>query len=641
MVPHFDLQGGLLLSAVRAVSVTALLSVFGTLVFRVVVAPKAFARMSTAEMVAGKRRLLMLTQGSTLAGLIGNVLWLAVQSADMADTDSLSQLPAALPEVLTTTLFGHVILAQSLCLAVSAVVVGLHDREWRQRGGLLLASVALCLQAGHSHSWSMYDGPSLLLACDVLHLVGAGAWLGGLVPLLLMVQGASPRAGATAARWFSPLGQWCIAALVVSAAYQAWVLIATIPGVIGTAYGWMALAKFALLAALLGFAAINRYRFAPALIGGDAAATRRVLVRSITLQTGVAVAIVVAAGVLSELPPSMHEQPLWPFAQRFSLDAVSEDPDFRAEVLWACAALAGAALVVALAFMLRRWRWPASGAAAIVAWFALPHLDLLLVPAYPTSFYHSPTGFSSASIVQGQKVYAQNCVACHGADGRGDHPMAASMAGAAMPVPPADLTAEHLWMHSDGELFWWVAQGIATPEGAQAMPGFGATLDDDQRWAVIDYIRAHNAGTAMQANGDWPHTMQAPGFGAACGTANIKSADLRGHFVQLRFAGKADAPAAGDAITVLAGLPAASAPAGVCVTGDETVPLAYEIVSGLDDMRLAGTTFLIDDSGWLRAMQQAGAAPSWSNQAALTAEIGSLRAHKVNQDAGAPMKMPM
>ena len=629
LAPHFDLQGGLLLCMVRAVCVSAMLSVFGTLMFRIVVAPKAFARMSAADMATGKRRLLMLTQCSAVAGLIGNALWLIVQAAAMADADRFSQLYAAVPGVLTATLFGHVILAQSVCLLATLVLVGVHDKDWRQRAGLGMASLALGLQAGHSHAYSMHDGPSLLLACDVLHLLGAGAWLGGLVPLLLMVWGASPQAGAHAARWFSPLGQWSIAALVISASYQAWVLVATIPGAVGTAYGWMALIKLALFVVLLGFAAANRYRFAPALLAGNAAAARRVLLRSIALQTGAAVAIVLAAGVLSDLPPAMHDQKLWPFAHRFSLDAAREDPDFRAEILWAAAALGGAAIVLAVAFVLRRGRWAAMAAASIIAWFALPHLDLLLVPAYPTSFYTSPTGFSSASIVQGRDVYAQNCAACHGADGRGDHPMVAGL-----PVPPADLTAEHLWMHSDGELFWWVSHGIATPEGAQAMPGFAATLDEDQRWAVIDFIRARNAGTAMRANGQWTHTIQAPGFGATCGAANIDSADLLGHFVALRFPALAEA--AGASVTVLAG-----APPGLCVAGDETVPLAYGIVSGLDAAHLAGTIFLIDDEGWLRALQRAGTAPSWRDPAALAREIAKLHAHQMTESVDAPMKMPM
>jgi putative copper export protein/mono/diheme cytochrome c family protein len=631
VLPHFDLQGGFALCAVRAGSVGCLLSVFGALVFRALVAPRAFARMEGGECAAVKRRLLVLAQASAAAGLMLNALWLIVQAANMADANTVIQLVAAVPEVAMHTAFGRVLLAQSASLLALLATLGVRDREWRQRGGLCLATLTLCLQAGHSHAYSMYDGPSVLLAFDALHLLGAGAWLGGLVPLLLLVRGAPPRAGAQAARWFSPLGQWCIAALVLSAAFQSWVLIATVPGLVGTAYGWMAAAKLALFGVLLGFAAVNRYRLAPALLAGDAEAAKRTLVFSIALQTGAAIAIVVAAAVLSELPPAMHEQPLWPFGQRFSLAAINEDPDFLREVLCAGAALVAAAAVAVTAFIARRWRVAAVVIAAVIAWFALPHLDLLLVAAYPTSFYHSPSGFASASIVQGRDIYAQHCVACHGADGRGDTANAARLA-----APPADLTAAHLWMHADGELFWWLSHGIFTPEGAQAMPGFAAILDDDQRWALIDFIRARNAGTAMQASGTWPHIVAAPGFGAACGATNISSADLRGSFVLLRFEATPHSAAPRGVVTV-----ETDAPAVGCTTEDETVARAYAIVSGTDVAHLPGTAFLIDDAGRLRAMQRAGTTPGWSDPAALAGEISALRAEKAPSREDAPMKMPM
>ena len=32
--------------------------------------------------------------------------------------------------------------------------------------------------------------------------------------------------------------------------------------------------------------------------------------------------------------------------------------------------------------------------------------------------------------------------------------------------PPADLTAEHLWAHSDGDLFWYISHGIEMPDAA-------------------------------------------------------------------------------------------------------------------------------------------------------------------------------
>jgi len=172
----------------------------------------------------------------------------------------------------------------------------------------------------------------------------------------LTIRDAPPRGGAVAAWRFSPLGKWCIGALVVSAAYQGWMLVASIPGLIGTAYGWMVLIKLALFAVLIGFACANRYSFAPALIRDDPVRARRVIVRSIVLQSCCALAIVAAAGLLSELSPSMHVQAWWPFAQKISFAAVREDADFWREVVQAGLALAGGVGLVAVALLLRRLR---------------------------------------------------------------------------------------------------------------------------------------------------------------------------------------------------------------------------------------------------------------------------------------------
>jgi hypothetical protein len=44
-------------------------------------------------------------------------------------------------------------------------------------------------------------------------------------------------------------------------------------------------------------------------------------------------------------------------------------------------------------------------------------------------------------------------------------------------VAPADLTAEHIFAHSDGDLFWWISQGIS----AGGMPGFAEKVDERGR----------------------------------------------------------------------------------------------------------------------------------------------------------------
>jgi putative copper export protein/mono/diheme cytochrome c family protein len=634
LVPPVDLQGGAWLAAARDASVTALMSAFGTITFRNLVAPQACAVMPPEVAERLKRRLLWLAQVSIGVGLLGTLAWLYVQSADMADADSVSETLTAIRAVFSKTVFGHVIGMRFAALLVLATVLGWHDTPLRQRIALGVGVVAVALQAGHSHAESMYQRPSFLLGFDVLHLLGAGAWLGGLVPLLMVVQAAPAKAGATAARWFSPLGQWCIAALAISALFQAWVLVASIPGLLGTAYGWMVVVKFALFAVLLGFAYANRYRFAPALLRDDPAAARRVLMRSIFLQAGFALLILLAAVILSELPPAMHLQALWPFAERISLDAVREDPDFLREVVLAGAAWGASVVVLIAALVMRRFRIAAACVAAVVGWFAVPHFDVLLAEAYPTSFYHSPTGFSSDTIVSGAALYAQNCVVCHGVEGMGDGRLAKTL-----PVPPANLTAEHLWMHSDGELFWWLTDGIRTPEGVKVMPGFADVLEEDQRWALIDYIRAHNAGHAFEEAGRWPQAIKAPGLYARCGARTLQLADLRGKFVRLVIGGLADAAGPGTgAVTISTQEGAAK---NMCVTRDETVAAAYGIVSGIAPEALAGTQFLVDPDGFLRAVQRPGGGAGWDEPKALAAEIMRLKMQPEAAAAAEKMKMPM
>lgn len=658
-VPHFDLQGGVPLCAARSLVVMALLSAFGTLVFQAVVMPRAASRLSRLEIAAADHVLRRVVQASAALGLLALPLWLVLQAATIAEAATPAEAFTALPIVLAKTSFGHILAAQTGCIAALLAIVtahsitaqgitahGITSQGATGQGGprasalyriaaLPLATLALLLQAGHSHAFSMDQGPSLLLLADGLHLLGAGAWLGGLLPLLLVIRLATPRGGASAARWFSPLGQACLVALLASAAFQFWVLIGTLPGVLGTAYGWLVIVKSVLFAVLTGFAWFNRYRFAPALLRQGAEAARPVLLRSIALQTGFALAITSAAAVLSSLPPSMHQQPLWPFAQQFSTAALAEDPDIAREVLTAAAALAAvAALGLAaclLALARRRHRRITAGAALaallLAAWRAAPHLTPLLVPAYPTSFYRSPTGFTADSIAAGAPLFAAQCTACHGPAGMGNGPLAASLK-----VPPANLTASHLWMHQDGELFWWISHGISAPDGTQAMPGFAGTLEPEQIWSLIDFIRANNAGHALQAAGDWPHVIQAPGFSALCGGAPRRSADFPGQILQLRFTDSAGPSAPAGVTTILAG---AAPAAGSCAVQDLTVRRAYAIAAGLPPEALAGTAFLIDTSGFLRAFSR----PAWPDAAALAAAVSAAR-HPAAPPPVMPMCMP-
>jgi mono/diheme cytochrome c family protein/uncharacterized membrane protein len=467
----------------------------------------------------------------------------------------------------------------------------------------------------------------------VLHLLAAGIWLGGLPGLWIALSDSGTGIAFAAAKRFSPPAMGCVAVLLATAAWQYFVLIMGLPGLFGTAYGWMAGMKMLLLAALLVLAYRNKFRLTPALAGAYAGTPARALRRAITIETTLALAAVAAAAVLTELQPAMHLQPLWPFSERLTTVTIDEDPEFLRTVIVSALAIAAGAAMLAAALYFRRYRPPAIIAAAIIVWIAVPNFSLLLAEADPYSFYHSPTGFAAASIAEGAGLYPEHCAACHGASGHGDGPLANTL-----PVPPADLTAGHLWMHSDGDLFGWLTDGIKAPRGGQAMPGFAGTLSPDDRWALIDYIRAHNAGTAMMASGHWSPPLQAPKFGLTCDGRSEKLADLHGMPVRLVIGGGEPVSAAPGLVTIVAGATRAKTGAGVCVADAGAVAEAYAIASGAAP---AGTQFLIDGEGWLRAMQRPGASDSWNDPKSLAAAVAAMLAQQGGPKAPAPMSMNM
>lgn len=630
MMPAFGLEGGAALALLRGLSVAALLQAFGSLVFLVLVAPRALARAPAGVAAGMDRRLVRLAWAGVAATAALMPGWLVLQARDMAGAQDLAGTLAAVPAVLTDTSFGHVLLSQLAALAASGAALRWGRRRW----AAALFGVAAALQAGHGHALAMEDGPGLLLLAGVVHLLAAGAWLGGLLPLLVLVHGAPAKVGAAGARWFSPLGKWCVAGVAGSALVQGWMLVGGLPGLVGTAYGWVALAKLGLLGVLLGFAAANRYRLAPALLRAQPDAPRRTLVLAIGMQTGAGLLTVLAASTLGSLPPAMHEQPVWPFPLRPSL-AVLTDPDLAREVSDAALLLAGALAIAMLGTVWRRLRWAALAAAAVVGWFALPSLGLLLVEAYPTSYYTSPSGFSTVSLARGAGLFPQTCAGCHGAGGRGDGPAAAGL-----PVPPADLTAAHLWEHSDGEMFWWLLHGVDRPGGGQSMPGTAGRLSDRDRWALIDWVRANNAGLAFQESGAWPHPVQAPGFALSCaGGRAMTTEDLRGSILHVVAAGDGlpSDPGPAGLVTVLLTRGAGPPPGGACAATDPAAWNVYATLAGVPPAALAGTGFLVDPQGWLRAVQRPGGqgTPRWSDPALLLIDAWAICAQPVAAPAGA------
>jgi predicted CXXCH cytochrome family protein len=90
----------------------------------------------------------------------------------------------------------------------------------------------------------------------------------------------------------------------------------------------------------------------------------------------------------------------------------------------------------------------------------------------------NPLSSTAAAVASGRELYHRNCEVCHGFDGKGK-----TMAGGGLYPPPANLSNVASSKRTDGELFYFIRNGIRNT----AMPGW--QLPDEQTWQLVSYIR--------------------------------------------------------------------------------------------------------------------------------------------------------
>jgi putative copper export protein/mono/diheme cytochrome c family protein len=612
----------------RGTHVAAMVSLFGTLVFLAVVAPAAMAEAPN-EAARLRSVLLRLARISAACGLILGIVWLTVESAVIAGADSTAMTLHALPVVALQTQFGQWLLVRFGLLA--AVFAALTVRRGGLAAGTVLAGIALAVQPMLGHAGAIGGSVGIeLIASETLHLLAAGAWLGGLLPLFIAIGILPNQAAATAGRSFTPVGLAAVLILAGTAVVQVAEFMGGLPGLFGTGYGHVALVKLGLFIVLLALAGLNRLVLTDRLAGSAPHPGRRHMRASIAIEAVLGTLVVLTAGFLASHTPGTHEQPVWPFAWRPSVLALY-DPDLQLEVIPALIAAIGAVVIAVIGLLWRRIRWPALAVSVVILALSVPHLDLLFVEAYPTSFYTSPTEFAATAIVHGEKLFAANCTTCHGVDGRGDGPAAKSL-----PLRPADLTAEHFWAHSDGELYWYLAHGFEAPQGGIAMPGFGGSLSTEARWDLIDYLRAHNAGESIRTSGKWTHPLPVPQFDANCADGRtLDLDDLRGRLLRIiavsEEAQTAPAPPTDiDVTTILVTRNRSIKPNALsCIASEPETWAAFAILLGVSPDALAGAQILADQNAWLRAAWRPGESDDWTDPRLLAAKLRDIAAHPI------------
>ncbi|MBI4663322.1 MAG: c-type cytochrome [Verrucomicrobia bacterium] len=96
----------------------------------------------------------------------------------------------------------------------------------------------------------------------------------------------------------------------------------------------------------------------------------------------------------------------------------------------------------------------------------------------------NPIPADSAKMAKGKELYEMACFACHGLAGKGDGSAAASLERNGAPIRPGNLSEPKLWEQSDGTLFWKISEG-RTP-----MPAFQESFSEEDRWAIVIYVRS-------------------------------------------------------------------------------------------------------------------------------------------------------
>jgi len=94
----------------------------------------------------------------------------------------------------------------------------------------------------------------------------------------------------------------------------------------------------------------------------------------------------------------------------------------------------------------------------------------------------NPVAATEASIARGRELYDQNCTQCHGLTGRGDGPLAQTLA-----VPPVDFRL-HIPYHTDLFFFSVITRGFG-----DVMPAFGSGISEEDRWNLINFLRAEHS----------------------------------------------------------------------------------------------------------------------------------------------------
>ncbi|MPZ24721.1 MAG: c-type cytochrome [Dehalococcoidia bacterium] len=115
------------------------------------------------------------------------------------------------------------------------------------------------------------------------------------------------------------------------------------------------------------------------------------------------------------------------------------------------------------------------------------------VPQTSATSRDNPLADDPGAIQRGASIYAAQCLACHGATGGGPNEDDPTDDPEHQHGANADLTSRRATSQRDGDLSYWVTNGVPGTD----MPAFDHALTAEERWAVVAYLRALQDGQIL------------------------------------------------------------------------------------------------------------------------------------------------
>jgi putative copper resistance protein D len=304
---------------VRAVHLLATILLTGGVFFRAFVAEPALAAGALRRQF--RSRLRWLVAISLGIAVVSGAAWLTLLVTSIGEP-SLAEFGERSWLFLTQTQFGMTWLVRFALALLLTAGISASRRDWYE--GVALRSIMLIASAAFAGTlaWAGHGGATpgsagfIHGAADTLHLVAAAAWLGGLVPLAVLLRWSLQADHIQQAplldvlRHFSNLGIAAVAVLLVSGAINTVFSIDSLDALFASTYGRLLLLKIALFVAMATFAAINRLKWMPALAArADTPAAPRAVqqihVNAFT-EISLGIIIVVLVAWLGTLPPGLE-----------------------------------------------------------------------------------------------------------------------------------------------------------------------------------------------------------------------------------------------------------------------------------------------------------------------------------------------